>query len=114
MRAAIEHRDQVQGHRVYAAAEEISNEEIVEIIRKQAGGKKVNYVELTPDQFRGALKGAGQPDSLALDFTEMIESVLANGYYGKFNFGEQNERLGVKPTSFASYAAKADWSKVFA
>ena len=61
--------------------EPLSNGEIAERIGKHIG-KSVKYVDLTPEQFKGGLVGAGLPGWMADDFTAW-NGFVAQGYAAK-------------------------------
>ncbi|KFY98338.1 hypothetical protein V500_01735 [Pseudogymnoascus sp. VKM F-4518 (FW-2643)] len=68
---------------------------------EEVTGKKINYIQVTPDQFKGFL-----PPSVAEEFLENHLFIENPGYYNGASLKESLDALEDKPTTWKEYAKK--------
>ncbi len=86
----------------------INHDEVAKII-SDTTGKSISYVNITPEDFKKGLLGAGLPEDYS-DFMNYIASALKDGYAAPVT-DSVKKITGKAPTTFEEYAAdhKTAW-----
>ncbi|KAF8197718.1 NAD(P)-binding protein [Mycena galopus ATCC 62051] len=76
----------------------------------QATGKNIVFAQITKEQYKQGLESAGIPPHMVLNLLEMLLTWDEFGWAGKGH----PEALARRPSTWAEFVKKTDWSKVLA
>lgn len=82
VRDIIINREKLIGNTIAAGEGEYSLLEVVDIVAK-AGGLTVNPIEVTDEQYRGAMAADGMPPHVVDDMALMMQFIKEYGFYGE-------------------------------
>lgn len=90
VKGILTHRDKLLGKQVYASVAYYTPNEIVATFAElyPESGKKAKYVQLSKDDYIGALTSTGMPDKAAEELYENMVFMYEFGYYGKAGLDE--------------------------
>ena len=92
VKGILTHRDQVLDKRVYAATDYYTFDDIVNTFKelKPEAGKNAKFIQLTKEQYKGALAKAGMPEKAQEELYENMAFMHDYGYYGKASLTESH------------------------
>ena len=93
------------GKRVLAAVGYYTPDRILSEFEKAhpQAGKGAKYTELTDEQFKGALKGSGMPEHMAIDLAGNMQWIGDFGYYNGARLEPSIEMVEENLTSWEDY-----------
>ncbi|KAF2096859.1 NmrA-domain-containing protein [Rhizodiscina lignyota] len=102
-------RDQVLGKRILAATDYVTPKQMLESFQKvfPEAGKGAHFVELTEDQFKGALKSRGTSEFIAQELYENMRVIPEFGYYGGDSLDFSHSILDDKLTTWEEFVKAA-------
>lgn len=100
MNPALKNPSAWYGKQILAATDYYTPDRITSEF-EEATGKKINYIQVTPDQYKGFL-----PPSVAEEFLENHLFIENPGYYNGASLKESLDALEDKPTTWKEYAKK--------
>ena len=96
VKGILTHRDELLGKRVLAATDYYTPEQIMSWFREffPKAGPGAKFLQLSKEDYMGALAGAGMPPKAQLELYENMAFMNDYGYYGKASL---DESLAVSP-----------------
>ena len=93
VKGILTHRDKVLGKRVLAATDYYTPLDAIAIFKDlfPAAGKSAKFVQLSKDDYKGALAKAGMPEKAQEELYENMTFMNEYGYYGKAGLAESHE-----------------------
>ena len=100
-KAMLLNREKVLGKRVYAATDYYSTDDILRAVEEAfpKKGKGAHYVQVSEEDYKKALAGAGMPKRVQDELYENMMFMDEFGYYGKANLDESHV-VSTLPTIF--------------
>lgn len=102
-------REATLGKRILGATEYLTVQQVVDEFKKAfpEDGKDAQAVELTHEQFKGALASQGMPEFVQEELLQNFRLLNEFGYYGGEGLEESHSILVDKLTSWREYCLKA-------
>ena len=93
VKGILTHRDKVLGKRVLAATDYYTPSDAITIFKDlfPIAGKSANFVQISKDDYKGALAQAGLPEKAQQELYENMAFMNDHGYYGKASLAESHE-----------------------
>ena len=93
VKGILTHRDKVLGKRVLAATDYYTPADAITIFKElfPSAGKGANFVQISKDDYKGALAQAGMPEKAQQELYENMAFMNDYGYYGKSSLTESHE-----------------------
>ena len=93
VKGILTHRDKVLGKRVLAATDYYTPSDAIDIFKKlfPEAGKSATFVQVSKDDYKGALAQAGMPEKAQQELYENMAFMNEYGYYGKASLAESHE-----------------------
>lgn len=90
VKAILTHRDTTLGKDVYAATDYYNPKQIVATFKElyPEAGKGAKFVQLSKEEFKGALAQAGMPEKAQEELYENMAFMHDHGYFGKASLEE--------------------------
>ena len=90
VKGILTQRDKLLGKQVYASAAYYTPKEIVATFSElyPEAGKRAKFVQVSKDDYIGALAGTGMPEKAAEELYENMVFMYEFGYYGKASLDE--------------------------
>ena len=93
VKGILTHRDKVLGKRVLAATDYYTPTDAITIFKElfPSAGKSAKFVQISKDDYKGALAQAGMPEKAQQELYENMAFMNEYGYYGKSSLAESHE-----------------------
>ena len=93
VKGILTHRDKVLGKRVLAATDYYTPADAITIFKElfPNAGKSAKFVQVSKDDYKGALAQAGMPEKAQQELYENMAFMNDYGYYGKSSLAESHE-----------------------
>ena len=93
VKGILTHRDNVLGKRVLAATDYYTPSDAITIFKElfPRAGKSAKFVQMSKDDYKGALAQAGMPEKAQQELYENMAFMNDYGYYGKGSLAESHE-----------------------
>ena len=90
VKAILTHREQVLGKQIHAATAYYTWVDVVNTFKelKPEAGKNATFVQLSKEEYKGALASAGMPPKAQEELYENMAFMNEFGYYGKAGLEE--------------------------
>ena len=92
VKAILTHREQVLGKQIYAATDYYTWADVLNTFKelKPEAGKNAKFVQLSKEQYKGALASMGMPPKAQEELYENMAFMHDFGYYGKASLDESH------------------------
>ncbi|KAL8690633.1 MAG: hypothetical protein Q9218_003967 [Villophora microphyllina] len=109
VKGILTHRDKLLGKRVLAATDYQTPKQIIETFKQcfPNGGSNAEFVNVSKDDYKNALAGAGMPPKAQEELYENMAFMHDYGYYGKESLDESHEILDAKLTTFKDFLSNS-------
>ena len=90
VKGILTHREQVLGKQIYAATAYYTWADVVNTFKelKPEAGKNAKFVQVSKEEYKGALASAGMPPKAQEELYENMAFMNDFGYYGKASLDE--------------------------
>lgn len=107
VKAVLKNRQALLGKRIYAATAYYTPNDFIAAFKKAfpEAGKTAKFVQVSKEQYMGALAGAGMPEKAQEELAENMMFMGEFGYYGGEGLEESLKYLEEKPTELEPYVA---------